>query len=445
MLHTSFFNLSLLPRCFLFFLGLRICGASRGEGETVFGIRVERLGGQPHEHIKENHRRFSSGEARHVAYRGEGPFGSLGVSDSVHKGRRPADHQTPLEAFVGVVPVSHLRDSQYVAEIGIGTPPQLVHALFDTGSANMWVVDESCPDESCAAVRRFSPTKSATFRDPDHPKKLSIRFGTGSISGVTGVDSFSVGPFRIRDQSFGLVRREYGDSGSEKIFDHIAFEALFGCAFPVMSSTGPSIIDNLFEQNNITNPTIAFYTSNSTEPDVLPASALHFGGVDSSRFVPPMRFAPVAREHYWEVRLLSLEVGERRLCCDGEPDSYVIFDSGTSYNTIPSDQFAEFLDLIPSRTCKGGAADVVHLYPDIVYVLEGGVTIRLTPSMYLLTDPLEDPLECRAALMQLDVPSKFGHAYVLGNLPYMRHFYTAFRRGKGGAPSEVGVALAVHS
>jgi len=31
----------------------------------------------------------------------------------------------------------------YVAEIFVGTPPQKVKALFDTGSANAWVVGKN--------------------------------------------------------------------------------------------------------------------------------------------------------------------------------------------------------------------------------------------------------------------------------------------------------------
>lgn len=33
-------------------------------------------------------------------------------------------------------------DASWVAEICIGNPPQKIKALFDTGSANMWVVNK---------------------------------------------------------------------------------------------------------------------------------------------------------------------------------------------------------------------------------------------------------------------------------------------------------------
>lgn len=52
------------------------------------------------------------------------------VQESCGKPLRPAD---PVQ----VEDVEH--NTLYIAEVGIGTPPQIVKLNFDTGSADTWV------------------------------------------------------------------------------------------------------------------------------------------------------------------------------------------------------------------------------------------------------------------------------------------------------------------
>lgn len=52
---------------------------------------------------------------------------------------------------------------------------------------------------------------------------------------------------------------------------------------------------------------------------------------------------------------------------------------------------------------------------------------------------------CKPAYMQIDVPSEFGHAYILGSVAFMRHFYTVYRRSDGKTPSLVGRLSCLHA
>jgi len=74
------------------------------------------------------------------------------------------------------------------------------------------------------------------------------------------------------------------------------------------------------------------------------------------------------------------------------------------------------------------------------YVMSG-VSIELEPEYYVVQTP--DNL-CKAAFMQIDVPSEYGHAYILGATTF-RQIFTVFRRGTHNTPSMIGVAPAVHS
>jgi hypothetical protein len=49
-----------------------------------------------------------------------------------------------------VIPMNMKTMNSYVADIGVGTPPQIIHdVILDTGSAIFWVNSKLCTDEVC--------------------------------------------------------------------------------------------------------------------------------------------------------------------------------------------------------------------------------------------------------------------------------------------------------
>eukprot|EP00920_Eleutheroschizon_duboscqi_P028836 GHVT01070071.1.p1 GENE.GHVT01070071.1~~GHVT01070071.1.p1 ORF type:complete len:573 (-),score=54.21 GHVT01070071.1:286-2004(-) len=338
------------------------------------------------------------------------------------------------------IPMRQMKDSQYVGVVGVGTPRQLVRPIFDTGSGNLWVVGESCTKQTCTKVRQYDKTKSTSYSPLNPAVALDITFGTGQIHGTMGTETFEIGPYVINQQTFGIIEDEGGYNIHGNIFEQIDFEGIVGLAFPEMSSTGDLLIyDHVLQaypklagQNS---NEFAFSISESPTP-----SAIFFGGVDPRFFEPPIHMFPVVREHYWETQLSEFWVGDVKFCCD-QPEkqkSYVIFDSGTSFNTLPGHEIMEFFKLVPPRTCTDENLDqVLQSFPDLTYVLQG-VSIVVRPSEYIVRS--ND--DCRSAYMQIDVPSEFGHAYLLGSLAFMRHYFTVFRRGDGHSPSMVGIAKA---
>lgn len=338
---------------------------------------------------------------------------------------------------VFLVPLNHLRDSQFVGSIEIGTPPQKINPIFDTGSTNLWVVSVDCNEPSCTKVKnRFVPKNSSTFKRIELDKKLRIVFGTGAISGPLGQDTFMLGKHKVEEQAFGLVESE-SDNGvisDDNIFNFINFEGIVGLGFPQMLSAGPiSFFDNLIKQNKNIPHQFSFYISDDDS-----YSAFLIGGISKEFYEGDIYMIPVSKEYYWEVNLDAVWVGDHKVCC--EEKSFAIFDSGTSYNTLPSSKINEFMELVPPVSCdEENFKEQIKSYPTIKYVF-GNLEVELSPEEYMVLN--EDT--CMPGYMQIDVPSEKNHAYLLGSVSFMRHYFTVFIRGSGDNPSMVGIAKAKH-
>lgn len=74
----------------------------------------------------------------------------------------------------------------------IGTPPQKVRVVFDTGSTTLWVAE---------GPGGFQPEKSKSFHR-SHNTEVSLSYGTGSASGSYGEDVVSVAGVMVPHQSF---------------------------------------------------------------------------------------------------------------------------------------------------------------------------------------------------------------------------------------------------
>lgn len=94
--------------------------------------------------------------------------------------------------------------------ITIGTPPQEVRVIFDTGSTTFWVAE---------GPGGFQPSKSKTFQRSDDAN-VSLSYGTGSASGSYGKDVARVAGVEIPQQSL-VVAQSLSWSHSQDGFDGI--------------------------------------------------------------------------------------------------------------------------------------------------------------------------------------------------------------------------------
>lgn len=96
-------------------------------------------------------------------------------------------------------------DIVYVATIQLGTPAQNFDVILDTGSSNLWVPDKTCHVSACNGKHKYDKDKSSTY--VANGQHWSIRYGTGSASGILGQEKLCLGDSNIcyNTQVFGMA------------------------------------------------------------------------------------------------------------------------------------------------------------------------------------------------------------------------------------------------
>ncbi|KAI9486131.1 MAG: aspartic peptidase domain-containing protein [Benjaminiella poitrasii] len=218
------------------------------------------------------------------------------------------------EVSQGVYNASLYNDqgSQYLIEVGIGTPPQYFAVTLDTGSADLWVPSTECPASSCPFYR-YDTSKSSTFKSLNKP--FNIQYGIGSVNGTYATDTVTVGGVSVAKQQIGLAQQtedimtpnpSVGGTGSDTptpfnntSTENIEANGILGMGYPSLTQANSQgegsynpFVFNLVSQNIIKEPIFSIYLNSVTQHNW--SGEILFGGVDSTKFDGNLTYLPVA-------------------------------------------------------------------------------------------------------------------------------------------------------
>ncbi|KAB5513261.1 aspartic peptidase domain-containing protein [Coniochaeta sp. 2T2.1] len=226
----------------------------------------------------------------------------------------------------------------YTIQLSLGTPPQPVVVVIDTGSSDLWV-NPTCtgvPDdqyEFCASFPRFDHTASSTFNETGDT--FQLKYGKGGALVVFVTDVVTLGSVVLEGQIFGVNV----DSNDIPL-------GILGLA-PFLGGSSPRypfVLDTMVAQGEINSRAFSLDLRSIDSPD----GSVIFGGIDTKKYtgslekmpIIPAAAAPFGTDRYW-IYLTSVGITpptgpSAAFYEDASPGLPVILDSGGTITRLPT-------------------------------------------------------------------------------------------------------------
>ncbi|CAG8527687.1 2573_t:CDS:1 [Ambispora gerdemannii] len=258
-------------------------------------------------------------------------------------------------------------DIGYHGPIKIGG--QTFNVIFDTGSSDIWVPAQECPDAACKSHKAFNPKKSKGFKTDNKP--FDIQYGTGAVSGVIAVDDISIAGAKAKGQIFGLSTK------MSDFFTNAKFDGILGMGLDKLSSQNAKTpFTQLVEQKAVKDPVFGFFLGRQKDGRGN-KSQLTLGGVDSTKFTGQLKYNKlVGKNGYWEIALGDASVNGKPL---GFSKKTAIIDTGTTLLIVPPADAAAIHKAIKGSVNQQGEYFVPCNTKAVVSLTFGGVTYKISP------------------------------------------------------------------
>ncbi|OBZ68307.1 Cathepsin D [Grifola frondosa] len=327
-------------------------------------------------------------------------------------------------------------DLQWFGNISVGTPPQTIPVVFDTGSPFLEFVSTQC-GAPCASQIAFNISASSTFVDGGEEQTLD--FATGG-----GVDP-------VVDNNYVLTIRSAKDTVSVGGLDAGVIDL-----FTVVNQTAAFDIDPYSGIQGMSSDAQGFFAalinkglpalfSMYITPKAIGNAELTIGGIDYSKFHGDLIYSslPSGSEGAWQLPSPQVSINGKTTK-ELNTSRTIIFDSGTS-NILFSTNTTEAIYAMISSDIKPFAAEPgaygmpcskISGLPakiDITFTSQRGRPFNLTiPSGELNVGPFKsDPSTCQTLINAFD-----GLDLVGGSL--FKHYYSVWDIGNqrmGFAPN----------
>ncbi|KAJ7257963.1 aspartic peptidase domain-containing protein [Mycena haematopus] len=220
-------------------------------------------------------------------------------------------------------------DSSYFGTISIGTPPQSLNVILDTGSSDLWVADSNCTN--CGGqTPLFKPDQSESYVQQTNPN-ASVSYASGQVIGLNSTDNVSMGNFSFQSQGFLSVQSVANGLIAGSV------SGMMGLAFSAISTTKTvPFWQGLISSNQLAAPEMAFWLTRFLDTNFQeeePGGSFTLGGTNSSLYQGDIEFLPLAgspsQPTYWLLDVSAVTVQGQSLNVSSETTLAAI-DTGTT-------------------------------------------------------------------------------------------------------------------
>ncbi|KAH0513555.1 Beta-secretase 2 [Microtus ochrogaster] len=232
----------------------------------------------------------------------------------------------------------------YYLEMLIGTPPQKLQILVDTGSSNFAVA--GAPHSYIDSY--FDSERSSTY----HPKgfDVTVKYTQGSWTGFVGEDLVTI-PKGFNSSFLVNIATIFE---SENFFlPGIKWNGILGLAYAALAKPSSSLetfFDSLVAQAKI--PDIFSMQMCGAGLPVAGSGtnggSLVLGGIEPSLYKGDIWYTPIKEEWYYQIEILKLEIGGQSLnldCREYNADKAIV-DSGTTLLRLPQKVFNAVVEAV---------------------------------------------------------------------------------------------------
>jgi len=317
-----------------------------------------------------------------------------------------------------------LRDydnAQYFGQVSIGNPPQCFLILFDTGSSDTWIPGTDCVSSACLQRKKFECSSSSTCKPTG--EKMSIRYGTGAMTGVVEYDKLCFG---CNDNGVCIENQGFAESTTEPgyTFVYSKFDGILGLGYDrlsVKNITTP--FTRLIQDGKCAEPVFAFWLSRDQNSGAK-GGELTLCGTDPEHYTGELTYAPVTRQAYWQFTVDEVVVGSHSISSKFE----AIADSGTSMIVGPRSEIERIhiwigADQDPQTGMYTVECEKMDSMPDLVFTI-AGKKFPLKPSQYITKFTEGHTSFCLSGLGA----SPNDDLWILGDV-FIGPYYTVFDKG----------------
>ncbi|KAI1852041.1 hypothetical protein JX265_008154 [Neoarthrinium moseri] len=264
---------------------------------------------------------------------------------------------------------NNITGAAYYANVAIGTPPQNVSLILDTGSSDVWVVSRDadlCQDASdqqyygfCLAT--YEPSDSSSYKMVD--QSFSIRYADRTRAvGDYFKDDFHVAGTTIKQLQMGLGINTTIPSGIMGI----------GFASNVASETPyPNIMDVFLSDGLIGSKAYSLYLNDYDSS----TGTILFGGIDTEKYIGKLGALNIQEDATsgsitsFTVALSSFKMNVNGSTVYQESDPLpVILDSGTTLSYLPSELVSRIYQTLDAYDDTMGVMASGSVYVDCKYL-----------------------------------------------------------------------------